>query len=246
MSQLAQVIPYDSVRGFTNATLPKRYDAAKKALEQCGRLDECKEWKDKAEALRSYARQAQDDDLYQMALKIQNRARRRIGQLLRQVEKRQGVRTDLGPPTVPSRKSAASDAGISKRQAKEAKAISRVPKPKFEEMTEAGATATEIANEGRNYDDAGSERERFSKCTRCGGRFPLSDDHNCAPVGFAESTKVIGALLRLSDFLSDQNPVTLARAMSEEQLNRAYGNAESIRFWLGKFITSRSSPRRKK
>lgn len=57
------------------------------------------------------------------ALKIQNRARRRMGELLRQVEKQQGQRSDLGGSLLPSRRKAADGAGISLDQAKQAKAI---------------------------------------------------------------------------------------------------------------------------
>ncbi|GMR22395.1 MAG: hypothetical protein BMS9Abin37_0743 [Acidobacteriota bacterium] len=110
------------------------------AAGQPDRLDECKAWKDKAEALRSYARQANDDQLYRMALKIQNRARVRMGELIRQVEKQQGKRSDLVGRPLPSRKTAAADAGISRDQAVEAKAMSRVPEPVREEMIERGAT----------------------------------------------------------------------------------------------------------
>lgn len=65
------------------ADLPERYQAATQALAECTRIDECKDWADKAQALASYARQAQDDTLEKHALRIRARAIRRAGELLR-------------------------------------------------------------------------------------------------------------------------------------------------------------------
>lgn len=65
-----------------NAALPASYEAAKQALATCTKLDECKDWSDKAQALASYARQADDDDLEKYAVKIKAHAIRRCGELL--------------------------------------------------------------------------------------------------------------------------------------------------------------------
>ena len=48
------------------------------ALTSCERIDECWEWANKAEALASYAKMADDDSLRIMADRIQARAVRRI------------------------------------------------------------------------------------------------------------------------------------------------------------------------
>ena len=81
----------------SDARIPQTYAAAKKALEQCSRVDECKDWGDKAEALSSYARQADDRALRQLADQIQARAIRRCGELLREIAPAPGKRTDLQP-----------------------------------------------------------------------------------------------------------------------------------------------------
>jgi len=49
-------------------------------------MDECKSWADKAEALSSYAKQANDNTLHRLADRIQARAIRREGELLEEIE----------------------------------------------------------------------------------------------------------------------------------------------------------------
>ena len=41
-------------------SVPAAYEAARAALAKCVKLDECKEWADKAAAMEIYARQAKD------------------------------------------------------------------------------------------------------------------------------------------------------------------------------------------
>jgi hypothetical protein len=48
------------------------------ALASCERIDECWEWANKAEALASYAKMADDDSLRVLADRIQARAVRRM------------------------------------------------------------------------------------------------------------------------------------------------------------------------
>ena len=45
------------------ARLPVSYEAARTALANCAQVDECKDWADKALALASYAKQANDETL---------------------------------------------------------------------------------------------------------------------------------------------------------------------------------------
>jgi len=102
------------------AKLPGAYIHAKGALEKCEKIDECQEWADRAAALASYAKQADDDSLRTLATRIQARAIRRCGELLKAIEKAANqheaearARSGAGPS---SRTSAARDAGLSKRQ----------------------------------------------------------------------------------------------------------------------------------
>ena len=103
-----------------------------------------KDWADKAEALASYARQSKDDHLRKMADRIQARAVRRCGVLLKEIESAKGKRTDLQPTEgdhSKSRKEAAREAGLSEHQQNTALRVANVPAEQFEEAVESGATA---------------------------------------------------------------------------------------------------------
>ena len=69
-----------------------RYDAARKAIAAAHRVDEAKKIRDKAEAVRTYAKLAGDLDMQNMAAEIRIRAERRAGQLLLDMEKNPGRR----------------------------------------------------------------------------------------------------------------------------------------------------------
>lgn len=114
-------LPAEVAARAPGATLPQTYEAAKNALERCAQIDEAKRWSDKAAALASYARQANDQSLRVMAQRIHLRAVVRIGELLLQI-----------PPSKsrhqPGRFRAARAAGLSQRNAGKAMAIARVPR----------------------------------------------------------------------------------------------------------------------
>jgi hypothetical protein len=69
-----------------SARLPATYEQAKLALASCERIDECSTWANKAEVLASYAKMADDDSLRVMADRIQARAVRRMGELLKEFD----------------------------------------------------------------------------------------------------------------------------------------------------------------
>ena len=99
-----------------SAILPAAYEHAIAALAKCESIDECKGWADKASALASYARQAEDDVLLSHVLRIRARALRRCGELLK---------TFQSPGGRPLKTSAATDTGFTQRQAAEQAGMSK-------------------------------------------------------------------------------------------------------------------------
>jgi hypothetical protein len=148
------MIDHANLPRIDNARLPEVYESAKKALANCARLDECQQWADKAEALASYARQAEDVELRKMADRIQARAIRRCGELLKQIDAQQGARTDVQPREGAHQKltrtEAAIEAGLSEHQRKTALRVANVPESEFEEALGANEppTVTALAKAG--------------------------------------------------------------------------------------------------
>src|SRR5580658_4839907 len=113
-----------------DAPVPVKYEAARQAIAECDRIDECRDWSNKAAALATYAKQANDDSLRVMAVRIQARAYRRMGELLKQIPAGEGARDGKRqegalPPL--TRTQAATDAGLSEHQRKTAIRIASVP-----------------------------------------------------------------------------------------------------------------------
>lgn len=133
----------------SSAQLPKTYEAARVALSQCSAIDECKDWADKAAALASYARQADDDQLERMAQRIRARATRRAGEILQQLEPAPNQHV-AGVGAHTSRADAARDAGMSKHQQVQAVRIASIPEDDFEAQVEAPKppTLTQLAQQG--------------------------------------------------------------------------------------------------
>jgi hypothetical protein len=127
----------------SRAELPVVYQAAIHALAECARLDECQAWADKAKALASYAKQADDETLHKYADRIKARAIRRLGVLLKEIEPQPGKRTDLQPADgAVTRSQAATDAGISERQRVTALRVASVPEDDFERQVESDTPPT--------------------------------------------------------------------------------------------------------
>jgi hypothetical protein len=152
---------------IASARLPATYEQAKIALASCEHIDECKTWANKAEALASYAKMAHDDSLRQLANRIQARAVRRMGELLKQFDAR-GDHMKKGDAPL-SRTDAATRAGISPDQRKQAVRVANVPAAEFEAAieNEKPATVTALAEMGKKVravpvdDEPGQAEDTF-------------------------------------------------------------------------------------
>lgn len=130
-----------SPAAIAHAKLPELYEASRRALSTCARVDECKEWVDKAAALQSYARQSKDETLLRYANRIRARAVRRAGQLLEQVPSHQDPkRRGVGV----GRLAAARAAGMSRDQERQALRVARLPEAQFEREIEGDSPATVV------------------------------------------------------------------------------------------------------
>jgi hypothetical protein len=118
------------------APLPANYVQAKNAVAECARIDECKDWTDKAVALAAYARQMKDTKLLDDARRIQDRAIRRGGELLQQVKAAKPGPKVKGTTVPTTRSAAANGAGLSPAQAKQMVRVANVPKGQFEALVE--------------------------------------------------------------------------------------------------------------
>jgi len=158
---------------IATAALPEKYEAAKAALQACASVDECKTWADKAAALGSYARQSNDKELEDAAMRIRARAIKRCGELLGEFEKAHGANQnirDSDGPKVLTRKDAGHNAGLSDRQIKDAIRVANVPEESFEDQVESDdpPTVTALANQGKRpfngkpiYEKLGMTKEAF-------------------------------------------------------------------------------------
>ena len=114
-----------------------QYDAARHALAQCERIDEAKDWSNKAVVLAAYARQADDPELEAIARRIRARAFRRMGEISRKLETSPGARTEPLPSAGKRLKSAVlAEAGVSTSQAHRAEKVAAIPVEEFERRVE--------------------------------------------------------------------------------------------------------------
>jgi len=204
------------------APLPVTYEAAKRALAVCDRADECQDWADKAQALASYARQSDDQSLRKMADRIQARAIRRCGELLKQFRPGPGTRIDLEPRVAGHPRTItefAMDAKLSGHQRKTALRVANVPGNDFETAVESDnpPTVTQLAEQGRK---------------------PLLDLGKTKPANFAVATQALAQLRRFAEFTAENDPTTVASGVTKAEAGAARATVAAIDSWLDRFIVS--------
>jgi N6-adenosine-specific RNA methylase IME4 len=128
-----------------------RYDAARRALAEAHKVDEVKSMRDKAMAMQTYARQANDRSLIEHATDIRIRAEIRAGELLREMAKNQGAvpgktGSKARPVLDPTPK--LSDLGISKTQSSRWQHLAELPKAERENKIERAKKKQRAALDG--------------------------------------------------------------------------------------------------
>lgn len=201
-----------------NASLPEVYRSATEALSRCADIDEVKEWADRALALASYARQAQDKTLVTLAMRIRARAIRRAGELMKvfQADTTANLKHYRGEVDHPpmSQRQAASAVGFSEHQEKQARRVAEIPVAEFERMvdSESPPTISTLADIGRK------ELSRPK------------------PPGFAAATQAIGQLHEFAAFCRKSNPQTIAGGIEAHEAARVRADVSVIDGWLDQLI----------
>lgn len=215
-------MPLASLPVIHSARLPETYSAARQALAECSRIDECQDWADKAEALASYARQSKDEQLRRMADRIQARAIRRCGELLKTFRPAPGTRIDLEPRTVGEPRTItefAMDANLSGRQRKTALQVANIPTQDFEAAVESEhpPTITKLAEAGK--------KSR-----------PLVDLGGIDPKEYALSTDGQDQLRRLAQFAERIDAGIVARGSMPHERRAIRSYIGIIDGWLDQLI----------
>jgi len=219
------------------APLPALYEHAQQALAECSRIDECFAWANKAEAMASYARQAKDDSLRKMADRIQARAIRRCGELLRQIPSATGAHMKQEGALLLSRTQAAEDAGLSEHQRKTALRVAAIPEPEFTAAVESEAppTVTALADRGRQSrpvpvaaaaPPSAAAPEQLVEL----GAIPAAD--------YARATEAQGALRRFAEFCERHDARRIAAAFKPHEVAALRQHVSTIDGWLDRFVTS--------
>lgn len=115
-----------------------KYDEMRAALIHVHRIDELKDIRDKAEAIRRYLKQSGETlDNQNMMAEIRLRSDRRSGELLEEMEKNEGGRptetsdivSPVSPPTL-------AELGITRKQSSRLQAIASIPEEVFDQHVE--------------------------------------------------------------------------------------------------------------
>jgi hypothetical protein len=205
-----------------NARLPVAYQEATQALAVCERVDECREWANKAEAIAAYARMADDETLLKTAVRIKARAIKRCGELLQQFQVGpQGgrPRKNAGGASPVSQAEAGRQAGMSPDQIKDSVRVANVPDDDFERLVESDdpPSVTQLAELGKTSRPAPPPPEPPK------------------PPGFAQATQFIGEVAQLAARCRANPPGIILSGMADDGLKMVQADLDCVREWLSDF-----------
>lgn len=113
-----------------------KYDNARRALQEAHTVDEVKDIRDKAEALRLYAKQAKDIDMAVWAAEIKLRAERKAGNLIQEKQANGELASKGKPPSdelLMLQRATLSDHGINRTESARWQQEAAVPDEAFEQ-----------------------------------------------------------------------------------------------------------------
>ncbi len=217
-----------------------KYDAARKAIIEAATIDEVKNIKDKAEAMRLYAKQSQDYEMANKAAEIRLRAERRMGEMLKQQKEagqmNKGTAGQLdgrdisGGTTVRPPEDEAptlADVGISKSMSSRAQQVAAIPEDEFEERIEFNST------DGHELTGA-SIRKAVTVASLHTG-----DEESYTPSQYIESARKVMLAIDLDPASNDMAQETVKAAkyytVNEDGLSQAW----SGRVWMNPPYTAR-------
>jgi hypothetical protein len=210
------------LRNLPHARLPATYEAAKIALANCAKIDECKDWADKMAALASYGRQADDKVLENHAKRVRARAIERESELLRELSTQPSGGTRTG--TDQNGQSGGvmqvgREAGLSRKNTITALQVGNVPKDEFEAAVESDdpPTITELARRGTQSKPK-----------------PLVDLGDRTPEEFAAATELIGALEELERYSVTADLDLAVAGLNARERAELIETADALFDWLNK------------
>lgn len=119
-----------AVKADSDIALP-RYDDMCRAIAEAHRVDDAKDIRDKAEALRAYAKKANNRDAEVQFADIKLQAERKCGELLREMAEA-GTRAAKGRPEKSGTLPDLDDLGVSEDESRRFQQIAAVPKRQFD------------------------------------------------------------------------------------------------------------------
>ena len=129
-----------------------KYDAMCRAITEAFDVDEVKDIRDKAVAIELYSKLANNTENEDRAREIRLRAERKVGQLIKEMEKAKGGRPKTGDTVLPVSEPTLADRGITKRQSSDWQKLADVPDQEFEAALadpDTKPTTTGIINKSR-------------------------------------------------------------------------------------------------
>ena len=136
------------LKGINRAKLPEVYSNLKDHIARIMDINEAKEWEDKLEAAKGWARIYADREVEKMFRRAKSHARKRAGQLMNEAEKAEAkqddgisgarqpkIKSGAGRPQSRPRQ-AAKDAGMSEAQIKSAKKLAQIEPETFKSLVD--------------------------------------------------------------------------------------------------------------